>query len=402
MKTKTILFATALLFSMSVFAQQATVWRGGTDGIYPDTDLLDTWPAEGPEIEWVFEELGEGHSSPVFALDHIFISSMIEKDGYIFILDKNGNEVKRYIYGEEFFESYPGARSTPVIVGDWLYIYSGKGEIYAFDAMEGKLRWKKNVLTDTDGENIRWGVTETLVVDGDLIFSSPGGKIKNVIALNRMNGNEVWSSTGKGDLSAYCTPTILEMEGRKLLVTMMANHILGIDAKSGEMLWNFHQPNKYSVHANTPIYDNGLLVCTSGYGHGTVCLELAADGSSAKKVWFNEFLDDRMGGVVLLDGYLYASGDKNREWRCYDVNTGIEKWQSTEVGKGVIIAADNKLFMYSDRGELAMANATPEGFTLLGKTKVEKGTAQHWAHPVINNGKLYLHHGNALISYKIK
>ena len=103
-----------------------------------------------------------------------------------------------------------------------------------------------------------------------------------------------------------------------------------------------------------------------------------------------------------MDGFLYGSGDKKSEWQCLDAKTGISKWESKEVGKGDIISADGLLFLYSEKGELAIAEANPNAFKLLGQTKVEKGTAQHWAHPVINNGILYVRHGNALIAYKIK
>lgn len=402
MKSTLTLIVLALIFSLSSIAQNPTFWRGDATGIYNETNLLESWPETGPEIAWVFEGLGEGHSSPVFALGHIFVSTMIEKEGYIFILSPDGKEVKRYKYGEEFFESYPGTRSTPVVVDDWLYIYSGKGVIYAFEAMSGKLRWKKDMLSTTDGENIRWGVTETLVVDGDKIFCSPGGKTNNIVALNRKSGETIWVSPGKGDLSAYCTPLLLNLNSKKLLVNMMANHIIGLDANTGEMLWSFEQLNKYSIHANTPVFQDGILACTSGYGKGTVGLKLLNNGSSVQKAWFNENFDSRQGGVVSVNGFLYASGDKNREWRCIDIKTGEEKWQSTAVGKGVIISADNKLFMYSERGELAFADVSTTGLNVKGITNVEKGTAQHWAHPVINNGLLYIRHGDALIAYKIK
>lgn len=404
MKTKTmVLLILLILLTMTtgVFAQEATAWRGGTNGIYPDKGLLKSWTETGPEILWSFEGLKEGHSSPVFALGKIFVSTMIEKTGYIIILSKEGKEEKRYAYGEEFFESWPGTRSTPVVAGNMLYMYSGQGVIYAFDALSGTLKWKKNMLTD-DAENIRWGVTETLIVDGDRLFCSPGGKTNNVVALNRMTGEQLWACPGLGEPSAYCTPVLLKLPKRELLVTMMASHILGIDALNGKLLWNYEQPNQWSVHANTPIYKDGMLFCTSGYGQGTVALNLSGDGSSVSKAWFNSKFDSRMGGVVYLDGYLYASGDKNREWQCLDAKTGIEKWASTEIGKGDIISADGLLFLYSEKGDLALAEASPAGFKLLGKTKVEKGTAQHWAHPVIHEGILYLRHGDALIAYKIK
>jgi outer membrane protein assembly factor BamB len=402
MNAKVINLVIFLFFATNSFSQELMTWRGGTNGIYPDKGLLKTWPVTGPEIRWVFEGLGLGHSSPVFALGKIFISTMIDKTGYIVILSMDGKEVKRYEYGPEFDESWPGTRSTPVIVGDMLYIYSGYGAIYAFDALNGTLRWKKEMLKETDGENIVWGVTETLVVDGDKIYCSPGGKKQNVVALNRMNGSIIWSSPGMGELSAYCTPLLINHGGRKLLVTMMASHIIGIDAANGKMLWSFEQTNQYSVHANTPIYSNGALFCTSGYGRGTVRLDLNADGSAVTKAWFNQTMNSRQGGVVLLDGYLYSSGDKSREWRCIDAKTGEEKWASSEIGNGVVISADGLLFLYAEKsGELGLAEASPSAFKLLGKTKVDKGTAQHWAHPVIDNGILYVRHGNALIAYKI-
>jgi hypothetical protein len=109
-----------------------------------------------------------------------------------------------------------------------------------------------------------------------------------------------------------------------------------------------------------------------------------------------------MGGAVLIDGYIYGSGDANREWRCINWETGRDEWTHSELGKGAIIAADDKLFCYSDRGELALVRATPVKFDLLSKTRVTKGSEQHWAHPVIDGGVLYLRHGKALIAYKVK
>lgn len=402
MKT-TFIFSVLLIFlTLNSFSQEVTAWRGGTNGVYPDKGLLKTWTATGPQILWSFEGLGEGHSSPVFALGKIFVSTMIEKTGYIFILSLDGKEIKRYSYGEEFSESWPGTRSTPVIDGNTLYIYSGFGVISAFDALEGKLLWKKEMLGG-DAENIRWGMTETLVIDGDVLYCCPGGKTNNVVALNRNNGTIIWSCAGLGEAAAYNTPVLMNFPSRKILVTMMASHILGIDTKTGKLLWNFEQPNQWSVHANTPIIDGNSVICTSGYGHGTVRLDLSADGTVATKKWFNQKMNSRQGGAVLLDGYIYSSGEKDREWRCVDAKTGADKWESSEIGNGVVIAADGMLFLYSEKaGELAIVEATPSAFKLLGKTKVDKGTAQHWAHPVINNGILYVRHGNALIAYKIK
>lgn len=402
-KRVSFLFILLMFTGLTVFSQTPTRWRGPNgSGVYDETGLLKKWPDSGPEIIWHFDELGEGHSSPAFANGLIYLSGMIDQTGHIFVLNYDGKLEWKAPYGKEFHESYPGSRSTPVVAGDLLYIYSGNGVLTCMDAHNGGIKWRKDVFKDLDGRNIRWGVTETLVVDDDLIFITPGGKKNNVVALNRFNGNLVWSSTGKGELSAYCTPLLVELPARKLLVTMTADHIIGIDIKDGKTLWSHPQTNRWQVHANTPIYHDGGLFCFSGYGQGGVKLDLNADGSSVTKAWFNENLDNRIGGMVLVDGYLYGSGDNNRQWRCVDWKTGEEKYEATDIGKGVTISADGMLYCYSDRGELALVGATPEGFNLVSKTRVELGSAQHWSHPVIHNGKLYLRHGNTLIAYRVK
>lgn len=383
-------------------AQTPTRWRGPNgNGVYEEGSLLKKWPDSGPEMVWHFDELGEGHSSPAFANGLIYLSGMEGETGYIYVLNPAGELQWKLPYGKEFHESYPGARSTPVIAGDLLYIYSGHGVLTCMNATHGEIEWQKDVLEAFDGENIRWGVTETVVVDGDKVFVTPGGKKNNVVALNRFNGDLIWSCPGKGELSAYCTPLLVELEGRKLLVTMTADHIIGMDADDGNLLWSYPQTNRWQVHANTPIFYDGDLFCFSGYGQGGVKLNLSDDGSSVEKDWFSENLDSRIGGMVVVDGYLYGSGDNHREWRCVDWDTGEEKYASSEIGKGVVIYADGMLYCYSDRGELGLAEATPDGFNLVGQSRIELGSAQHWSHPVIHDGRLYLRHGNALMAYKI-
>jgi len=398
------LFTTFLILIAGTlsWAQETTHWRGGTDGSYPDTGLLKEWPAEGPEILWSFEELGEGHSSPVFANDQIYISTMIGEEGFIYVLSLDGKLKWKVSYGKEFTKSYPGTRSSVVVAGDLMYMYSGLGELLCMDSHNGDVKWRKNAFEDFDGQNIEWGVNETVLIDGDVLYVTPGGKKNNLIALNRFNGDLVWTSPGLGELSAYCTPALVKLPTRNLLVTHTADHIIGVDAKDGKLLWSYPHPNTYSIHPNTPIYHDGSVFCFSGYGQGGEMLGLSADGSKMEMRWTKPELDSRMGGMVRVDGYLYGSGDKSREWRCVNWETGEETYASTAIGKGVVIYADGMLYCYSERGELALVKADPKEFKVVSKTRVELGAAQHWAHPVIHDGRLYVHHGTALIAYKIK
>lgn len=379
----------------------ATRWRGpSAEGIYSSTELLNEWPESGPEIIWSYENLGQGHSSAVIANDYLYTSGMTDGTGHLFKFDLNGQLVYDKAYGPEYVESYYGTRGSPTIAGDKIYLVSAYGVLMCLEEADGAPVWQVDMVNEFGGDTLRWGYCETPVVDGDVVYATPGGQKDNVVALNRHDGSVIWSCEGKGELSAYCTPLLINHNGRKILTTHTASNLLGIDAKSGELLWTQRHPNKWSVQANTPIYRDGGLYYFSGYGQGSGKLILNEDGSKVTQAWKNA-MDSRMGGAVLIDGYIYGSGDNYREWKAIDWETGKDAYASDTIAKGVVIYADGKLYAYSDKGELAMAKVNPEEFDLLSKTRVTKGSEQHWAHPVIHMGTLYLRHGKAMIAYKI-
>ena len=77
-------------------------------------------------------------------------------------------------------------------------------------------------------------------------------------------------------------------------------------------------------------------------------------------------------------------------------------YTSDKIAVGDVIYADGMLYCYSQRGELALVKPDPSGFKVVSLAKVALGSEQHWAHPVIYDGILYVRHGRALIAYKVK
>jgi outer membrane protein assembly factor BamB len=390
------------IFSLALISQEISQWRGPErNGIYPADHLLREWPKDGPELIWHFDELGQGFSSAAVINDAVYTTGMIDETGYVFALDHKGNLLWKSEYGPEWVESYPGSRTTPTVIGDHLYVMSAMGKVVCFNSKTGTKNWSVDLFDKFDARNIRWGMTESLAFDGDLVFCTPGGTDANIVALNRFNGKTVWTSPGKKEKSAYCSPLIIKLPARTILVTMTENHIIGVDVKDGSVLWSHEQTNQWSVHANTPIYHDGEIYCYSGYGRGGVKLKLNNGGTQITKDWRDETLDSRMGGAVLIDAFIYGSGDKNRDWYCLNWDDANMKYASGEIRKGAVIAADGLLFCYSERGEVALAEATPEEFALKGEFRAPYGSDQHWAHPVIHNGRLYVRHGNSMMVYKI-
>jgi outer membrane protein assembly factor BamB len=403
MKKILVLFVNLAFISQLSFSQSFNSWRGpNRDGHYPDVNLLKSWPANGPKMVWAYENLGLGFSSPVVVDDKIYVTGLEGENGFVYVLSDMGVFQRKFLYGKDFSSSYPGARSTPVIAGNLLYMATGHGELVCVNIITGQRIWSKDLFRDFDGSNLRWGFTENMVLDGDVIYVSPGGKRHNIVALNRNTGDVIWSSPAKGTLSSYGSPLLINHGGKKILVGHMTDHVVGINAANGNMLWSYPFTNRWSVHPNTPIFHNGELYVLSGYGTGGVKLRLSADGTSVSSAWENDWLDPKTGGAVLLDGFVYGSGDRNRRWFGVNWSTGEVVSESRDIDTGTVIAADGMLYAYTERGELALLKPDRGNLSVAGQTRIELGSDQHWAHLVINNGILYVRRGNALMAYNIR
>lgn len=381
-------------------------WRGpNRDGKYPDTNLLKQWPENGPDLVWSFEGLGEGHSNVGIGNDKLFICGMPDTIGVIYSFDLNGVLLWKKEYGLEWYKNYTGSRSTPTVVGDLVYFESGQGVVFCYDGNSGDLIWSVDLLRKFNAKNIEWGMTESLLVDGNTIFCTPGGAKNNVVALNRFTGETIWTSTGNRQLSAYCSPILVEHNNTRLIVTMTAESIIGLDADTGEFYWSIEQQQSNKIHANTPIYHDGKILCASSSARsshgGTVQIQLSNDGKKAEVLWRREKIANLMGGFILNDGFVFGSLYNRSDWYCLNWKTGETEYISKALGSGVIIYADGLFYCYSQRGEIALVNADNDGFKVISSFDVPLGTNQHWAHPVIDDGRLYIRHGNALMAYDI-
>ena len=377
-------------------------WRGSQrDGIYAGESLLDVWPEAGPELLWSTDAIGAGFSSAAVTADRVYATGMIEGTGYLFALDLKGKQIWKSAYGPEWSDSYPGARTTPVVAGNRIYVLSAKGNVLCFDT-DGKRVWSLDMVQTFQAQGLRWGLTESLLVDGDVVYCTPGGPEATVVALDRQTGKVLWKGKANGEASTYCSPRLITHNGRQLLVTMTARSVIGLDPGTGEFLWSHDHVTKYDINPNTPLYHDGYLYTVSGYGTGGQKFRLDADGTGVERVWAQPTLDSQMGSVILVDGFLYGSGQNNRAWHCVDWETGDVVHTAKVLGnKGNIIYADGMAYCYGEKGDVGLVKLTSGTFEVVSSFKIEKGSGQHWAHPVIREGRLYVRHGEALMVYDI-
>lgn len=406
-----IVFTLLFLWTSSPLKNSISEWRGeGRAGIYQESNLLREWPAEGPEVIWSVENIGNGFVSPVFSGQNFYITGEIDSMSVLFCFNLNGEKQWQTTLGREWMKSMPGSRCEPTIVDKLIYVGTGMGNLYCIDRAKGKIVWSKAFERDFKGVLPLHGHSEAPLIDGDNIFWTPGGKENNVVALNRFTGKVTWSVKGFGERSAYNSPKLIKLADRDILVTFSAYHLMGIETKTGKLLWSHEQdnfpidkriPGNGDTHSNTVLYDNGSIYYAAGDGNGGVRLDLSKDGCHITEIWRNPGFDSYMGGIVKIGDYLYGSGTVKPDLRAIDAISG-RLTDSLRIGSGALISADEMLYYYTQKGDLMLFGYDQGKIKKVSSFKITKGTQQHFSHPVINKGILYQRHGSVLMAFDIR
>jgi outer membrane protein assembly factor BamB len=390
-----------------IVATEWSQWRGPKrDGISPETGLLKSWPRGGPALVWRVTDLGGGYSTPSFSKGKIFGMSYRGSDEVVWALDANtGREVwatriaqaARVDYGQ-------GSRSTPTVDGGLVYALGVSGDVACLDAATGVERWHRNLEKDFGGHRPGWGYSESILVDGDKVVCTPGGSNGAVVAINKANGELIWQSKEFTDGPAYASLVITNIDGVRQYVQMTHASIAGIAADSGTLLWRYAR-NGPTAAVPTPIVSGDLVYATSGYGAGCHMIKLVGRDRTItpQEVYANDVMTNHHGGVVLVGDHLYGFSD-SKGWVCQNLKSGELVWNDRgKLGKGAITYADGLLYLRSERGTVALIEATPNGYAEKGRfEQPDRSSHQAWPHPVITGGRLYLRDQDVLLCYDVK
>jgi outer membrane protein assembly factor BamB len=389
-------------------------WRGPdrTD-ISRETGVLKQWPEGGPKLLWLNKDAGLGYSGFSIAGGKLFTMGAREADGatreFLMALDANtGKPLWSAEMGPLLTNKWgDGPRGTPTVDGDRVYALSGQGTLVCCNTDGGKLLWKKT-MQELGGKVPGWGYTESPLVDGKLVVCLPGGAQGAIAALDKMTGAVVWQSKDFTDGAQYSSLIAVNHNGTRQYIGLTTTSLVGVAAADGKLLWRSDWPGKVAV-IPTPIFRDGCVYATSGYGAGCKLVKIAA-GNAVSDVYASPLMENHHGGVVMVGDYVYGYSNRGG-WVCQNVKTGEQAWADKKVlGKGACACCvEGMLYCLEEKtGTVVLIEASPKGWTEHGRLKLDPQTTLRkpdgriWTHPVVANGKLYLRDQELLFCYDVK
>ena len=402
MRTATVALVLVATFSLAASAEW-TQWRGpNRAGKSSETGLLAEWPEGGPELLWKIESVGEGFASYTAASGRLFTQGQKNGRQYLIALDANtGETLWELRHGETYGNNRGnGPRGTPTIDGERVYALGADGNLICAAASTGERIWEVNLLAKFRASNIRWGLSESPLVDRGRVIVNAGGPGASVVALNKDDGSLIWKS--ESDEAGYSSAVIAEVGGIRMYVMLTGEAAIGLRADTGELLWRYSQVSNRTANIATPIVDGDLVFVSTDYGTGCALLKLkpANGGIEAEEIYFNRDMRNHYSSSVLVDGYLY--GYSSRILTCMKLETGEVMWVNRSVGKGQVLYADGRLYLLSEDGVAGMAEATPEGYREISRFEISRGNYPTWTLPVIVDGVMYLRDQDLLYAYDVK
>lgn len=360
-----------------------TNWRGPNhDGISPEKGFATEWK-QAPETIWE-KPIGAAFSSFACIGDKVYTCGTKNRKQVLYCLNaKSGDVVWERPFEAERKDGQggDGTRATPTFDEGKIYIVGGHGLVLCVDASTGEKVWEYKGNNEP-----QWGYSNSVLIEGDLAIVTPGNADGSLLALNKKTGKQVWKCGN--EQAGYSTPYPFTFEGKRYIVGFMGTCVIIADAKTGKEVWKTPWKTSYDVNASSPIFSDGHLFLTSGYGTGCALFKLTAAGDKlqGQEVWRNKNIVNRFQSCILKDGVLYGGDEKSL--KAVDFKTGKMLWDVRDrTANSTVLLADGHLIVLSESGKLMIAPVSPEGFKPTAEASILEGRC--WTIPTLHNGRLY-------------
>lgn len=430
--------AAALWVALAAVTARADDWpqfRGPhRDGVSLEKGLRSSWPKDGPPLLWTSNQLGLGYSGPAIVGDRLFICCGRGDAEYLVAFDlatARGMPPKELwavklgpLFQWKGNSWNKGPNASPTVGEGMIYALGGFGELIGVAADTGKELWRKNLPRDLGGEvnpigggleeptPLGWGYASSPLLDGNQLICVPGGKRGLLAALDRKSGALLWQSKEVPEQACYSSPLAVEVGGVRQYVQAINAGMVGVAARDGKLLWSYRRNPAYDdAVISMPVFHDNYLFASVGFGQGCDLIKLnpTAGAGAVEKIYSNKAIENRDGGFVLVDGHVYGCSDNRGGWFCQEFKTGKLAWsERSKLGRGSITCAGGNLYCCSeDSGQVVMVQASPKGWTEMGRLKLPRASALRqpngrlWTHPVVANQRLYLRDQELLFCYDL-
>lgn len=390
---------TLLSTAVVLEAQDYPQWRGPQrDGSASRFVAPALWP-ENLVRRWSIE-VGEGYSTPIIVGDTIYVFSRQRDLELLRALDaKTGTELWQSGYSAPYGLSDPirahgaGPKATPLFYRGKVYTLGITGIVSAFEAQTGKRVWH----TAEPNEHPFFSAASSPIGYNNFVIAHPGN-YDALTAFDTDSGEVHWVA---GDPGAYASPMIAEFDGVRQVITVTQESVIGVSPDNGRVLWR--HPWKHGVNAITPLLHNDMVI-VSGQNMGVTALRPVWRNLvwAIEVVWETQAVSLLLSDPVVVDDTLFGLSNRaSGQFFAVDANTGKVLWlgEPREATNTAIAKGGKILFLLNDDGELIVARANRSAFDPIKRYRMSERST--WAQPAISGTNILVRDSTALTIWSL-
>jgi outer membrane protein assembly factor BamB len=396
---------TFLLSPSLAGAQDWSQWRGpARDGTVSAAGAPSSWP-NSLRRAWRVE-IGEGYSSPVVSRASVFVHGRRDPEEVVIAVSlATGKVLWEQKYTADFKKNQyavkmaKGPNSTPLVIGNRLFTLGVTGILNAWDTATGRLLWTKDFSKTIDTSKLFCGTAASPLEAGGRVVVQTGSDVHGgqIVALEPSTGKVVWEWKGPGP--GYASPVVIEISGKKQIVTLTNSSVVGVDAMTGAELWSAPFPDEWHENIVTPVWTGAHLI-VSGTRQGTHAFGLsqAAGKWQATEVWKNADVAMYMSSPVYGDGLIYGLSAKRKgQFVALDAKTGVLRWatEGREGDHASVLLTPRHVVYLTNGADLIVAQRGTAAFTV--EKRYEVAEAETWAMPVLLGSDLLVRDATGLM-----
>lgn len=397
-----IVISTILFLSSTVTcAQDWPQWRGmNRDGKVTGFKAPSTWPADLKQVWKV--SVGFCDATPVLSGNNLYLNTRQGDQEVVMCLDAaTGKELWKTPYPAiavtgPSASQHPGPRGTPSVSNGKIVTFGASGILSCLDATTGKLLWRKD--NPSNAFPAFFTGASPLLTDGLCIIHIGKKDDGQVVAYDLNTGAEKWKWAGDGP--SYSSPSVMTVEGKKLLIVITEKNIMALNLADGKMLWQIATPVQQRFYNCVSPYIDGQTIYLTGQGTGTkaIKVEKSGNGYVTKELWSNAEAGAKWNTPILKDGFLYGFTDQRRIY-CLNATNGQTAWIDNAVTSdfSTIVDCGSVIIGLTSTDNLIILKPDGKAYSEVAKYKVSDTPI--YAFPVISGNSIFIKDAETLIKY---
>lgn len=237
----------------------------------------------------------------------------------------------------------------------------------------GTIVWSRKLGDEYRIFDSYFGAGSSPIVVGNRILVNLGGRDgAGIVALDLLTGKTLWKATD--EQASYSSPLAAKVGQRDAVVFVTRLSLLGIDPAKGDVLFTtrFGQTGP-TVNAATPTAVGKRFFVTASYNLG--CRLVDVSGAEPEDVWSSKrALSSQYATPILYDGYLYGCDGREDQGAidlvCLRAEDGEEMWRTAGEGMTHLIRVGDDALGLNVDGTLTQFPLSPAGHRPVAKAKL--------------------------------